>query len=686
MTNADIARVFTHIGIALELDGANPFRIRAYQEAARVIESHPESMASLAADPARLLAIRGIGKDMAQKIRDLVTTGTTALYDEIQRKYPAELLALTSLPGLGPKRVKVLFDALGVRNRDELEQAARAGKVRALPKFGEVVEQNILNALASTAASPDSNRTLLAAVWVTAHDLAEHVRKVPGVTHVEVAGSFRRRRETVGDLDLVATGGSTARVMEAFASHPYVAEVLGRGETKTSVRLGNGLQVDLRHVPPESYGAALLYFTGSKAHNIALRKIAIEKGWSLNEYGLTRGERVIAGRAEADIYKALGLPWIPPEMREALGEIELAARGALPRLVELEDLRADLHMHTDRTDGAESLETMVRAARDKGYAYVAITEHSKSLAMARGFNADRVRESVAEIEAVRRQVPGIRVLHGLEVDILADGALDLEDEALALLDWVIVSLHSRLDQPAPVITERVLRAISHPAVHAMGHPTGRKIGAREPARFDLDRVFARAAELGVAMEINGQPDRTDLSDVNAKLAREKGVRFVIDTDAHSVPNLEFMQYGVFAARRAWLEKEHVLNTLPLERFEAWRAARRQGFVPRPEVPAAIAPAPEPAPVAASPAHPAGREAEPDSAPATPSGPRRAPKPRAAAAPKAVATRAPRPGAKRAPKPAARAAKPAGRSTSATAKRTSPKPAARRDGAAPKHKP
>ena len=580
MTNSDIARVFTSIATGLELDGGNPFRIRAYHEAARVVESHPEPMASLAATEGRLEAIRGIGKDLAQKIKDIVRTGSTELLDEIFAKYPREVLALTEIPGLGPKRVKVLFDSLGVRNRDDLERAARAGKVRALPKFGETVEQNVLKALAATSAAPDAPRLLLAGAWDTAHVLAEHVRRVKDVQQVELAGSFRRRRETVGDLDLVVSGGDGEQVMDTFASHPYVMDVIARGPTKCSVRIASGLQVDLRLVAAESFGAALVYFTGSKAHNIALRKLAIDKGWSLNEYGLTAGDRVVAGRTEADVYRALGLAWIPPEMREALGEIELAAANALPRLVENGDLRADLHMHTNRSDGVEPLAVMVRAARDRGYEYVAITDHSQALGMTNGFDAARVRQSVDEMKAVRREVPGIEVLHGLECDILADGTLDLDDESLALLDWVIVSLHSQLAQPEAVATARVLRAINHPAVHAMGHPTGRKIGAREPARFDMEKVFVRAAELGVAMEINGQPDRLDLSDVHARLAREKGVQFVLDTDAHGIPGLDYIDYAVFNARRAWLTKEHVLNALPFAKFEAWRKARRAGAAPR----------------------------------------------------------------------------------------------------------
>jgi len=374
--------------------------------------------------------------------------------------------------------------------------------------------------------------------------------------------------------------------MDAFTSHDQVAEVLARGETKSSVRLADGLQVDLRLVPAESFGAALLYFTGSKEHNIELRRVANDRGLTLNEYGLARqpsaqakpgSGAVVAGRTEEEIYRALGLDWIPPELREARGEIALAREGRLPRLIEQDDLKGDLHMHTTRSDGRHTLAEMVRAAKDRGYAYVAITEHSKSLAMAGGFDEARVRRSVAELAAVRREVPGIEVLHGLEVDILADGALDLDDDALELLDWVIVSLHSRLDQPAEAATARVLRALEHPAVCAMAHPTGRMIGTRPASPFDMERVLERAAELGVAMEINCQPDRMDLSDVNARLAREKGVTLVVDTDAHSTAGLDLMRYGLFVARRAGLTKDDVLNAWPYERMrKALRKPLRKG--------------------------------------------------------------------------------------------------------------
>jgi DNA polymerase (family 10) len=613
VTNQDVARVFSRLATMLEIEGANPFRVRAYREAARVLDSQAEPVAALAGEPGKLESLAGIGKDLAAKIRDIVATGTTALFEEMRAKVPVEVVELTELQGLGPKRVKTLFEKLGVRNRADLERLAAGGKLRDLPGFGETIERNVLKALAT--AKQDGGRMLLAAAWPVAHALAEHLRKVRGVEQVEIAGSFRRRRETVGDLDLLATGGAHERVMAALVEHPEVADVLGRGETKSSVRLRNGLQVDLRLVAPESFGAAMLYFTGSKEHNIELRRIAIDKGLSLNEYGLTRGETTVAGRTEEDVYRALDLAWIPPELREMRGEIEWARAGRLPRLIELEDLRGDLHLHTDRTDGRDTIEAMVRGARDRGYAYCAITDHSKALAMARGFDAARVRRSIAEIAAARKQVKGIEVLHGIEVDILADGALDLDDETLGLLDWVIVSLHSRLDMPGPAITERVLKAIERPSVCAMGHPTGRMIGSRGPSAIDLERVFERAAELGVAMEISAQPDRADLNDVNARLAMEMGVPLVIDTDAHSVVHLDFMRYGVFVARRAGIGPDRVLNTLPADRL---RAARHSpSSAARPKRPAASKPLPplvSPAPAARKAAR-AGRPTAPKRKPA-----------------------------------------------------------------------
>ena len=573
MTNTELARTLARIGTLLEIDGANVFRVRAYKEGARVVGDHGESLASLAGTPGALEALPGIGKGIAQNIRELVASGHTAIMDELLARYPAEVVGFTELQGLGPKRVKTLFDTLGITTRAGLEAAARAGQLRDLPGFGEKVETNVLKSLAT--ASQWSGRLLLAQAWTLAHTLAERVGALKGVQQVELAGSFRRRKESVGDLDLLVCGGDAGQIMQAFTTHPSVVDVLGRGDTKSSVRLDIGLQVDLRVVPEASFGAALLYFTGSKEHNIELRKLAIEKGMSLNEYGLTKGERTVAARTEADVYQALGLAWITPELRESRGELERARTGTLPKLLELQDLRADLHMHTTRSDGKDSIDAMVEAAIARGHQYMAITEHSKALAMANGFNAARVRQSVTEIAEARKRHPDMPILHGLEVDILGDGELDLDDDTLALLDWVIVSIHSRFDQTPEVATERALRAMSHPLVNAFGHPTGRLIGSREPVAFDIERVAAAAASNGVAMEINASPDRLDLSDVNARIALGQGCKFVIDTDAHATSQLDNLRYGVFQARRAGLTKRDVLNALPYEQFEAQLAAGRR---------------------------------------------------------------------------------------------------------------
>jgi DNA polymerase (family 10) len=564
VTNAEVARVLERMAVLLEIEGANPFRVRAYREGARVVAAQGEAMATLAGEPGALEALKGIGKDLAARIRDLVATGTTPPYEEMRARIPDAVVDFTELQGLGPKRVKTLFETLGIRDRAALEAAAKDGRLRDLPGFGEKVEQNVLKALAT--ANAWAGRMLLARAWPLAHALAERVAAVKGVTQVELAGSFRRRKETVGDLDLLACGGDAERVMTAFAEHASVAEVLGRGPTKCSVRLREGLQVDLRLVPEASFGAALLYFTGSKQHNIELRKRAIDRGWSLNEYGLTEGEKVVAARTEEQIYRALGMAWVPPELREANGELELAEAGRLPKLVEVEDLVADLHAHTTRSDGRDDLDTMIAAAKARGYAYVAITEHSKALAMANGFDAARVRKSVKELDEARKRHPGIEVFHGLEVDILGDGELDLDDGTLALLDWVIVSIHSKFEMTPEAATARALRAIANPYVHAFGHPTGRLIGSREPVPFDVGAVARAAAASGVALEINASPDRLDLSDTNARLARELGCRFVIDTDAHAVTHDDNIRFGVFQARRAGLTAADVLNTLPMRRF------------------------------------------------------------------------------------------------------------------------
>lgn len=634
MTNAGIARAFQHMAVMLELEGANPFRVRAYREAARVVETLIEPLAVIGSRDKGLEGIPGIGKDLAQKIRDLIATGGFKGYDELRAKYPDEIVALTDLQGLGAKRVKVLVDQLGIRDRAGLEAAARAGRLRDLPGFGLKTEQKILTSIANV--SQWSGRVLLTQAWALAESLTAELRALPGVTQVEAAGSLRRRRDTVGDLDIVACGGDCDALMDRFTGLGQIVEVIGRGSTKCSVRVDMGLQVDLRHVPEDSFGAALVYFTGSKAHNIELRRVALDQGCSLNEYALTRGDAVVASRTEHDVYRALGLDWVPPELREGLGEVALAREHRLPKLIALDDLRGDLHMHTTRSDGKASIVEMVRACRERGYAYCAITEHSKSLTFAGGFDEARVRQSVDEIAAARREVPGIRVLHGLEVDILPDGALDLDDDGLKLLDWVTLSLHRTLDQPAPEVTARVLRALEHPAACALSHPTARRIGQRAGVPIDLDAVCMKAAERGVAVEINGQPERTDLCDTQARRAAELGCTLVIDSDAHAVVDLDFVRWGVFAARRAGLTADQVLNTRSPEDLQAFLDRRGRRPAGARAKTAAGSGAAKPGAVPATAATP---KAKASPAPRRPS-PRSGPVPRATAAPPAP-TRAPK---------------------------------------------
>jgi DNA polymerase (family 10) len=469
-----------------------------------------------------------------------------------------------TVPGLGPKRARTLHQRLKIGSIDNLRQAAEKHRIRRLHGFGAKTEEKILQALQGW--EETGRRVLLAGAKVFADAVVRHLRQAPGVGQVEVAGSFRRRKETVGDLDLLATCRRAGPVMDRLAEYEAVAEVLARGNTKMTVRLRNGLQMDLRVVPEASYGAALQYFTGSKEHSIQLRRRAMERGLKVNEYGVFRGTKRVAGRTEEDVYEAIGLPWIPPELREARGEIELALEGRLPKLVELEDLRGDLHLHTTATDGRASLEEMVAAAKTRGHAYIAITDHSQRVTMARGLDSRRLRQHWKAIDKLAGKVPGITLLKGVELDILEDGRLDLPDDVLAEADWVVASIHYGQNQPREKITRRLLNAIKCPHVHAIGHPTGRLIGKRKGYDVDLAAVFQAAADHGCLLELNSQPDRLDLDDTALMAATERGVRIVVNTDAHSVEELGNMQFGVYQARRAGLEAQDIANTRSLAQF------------------------------------------------------------------------------------------------------------------------
>jgi DNA polymerase (family 10) len=496
---------------------------------------------------------------MASHIQEMVETGTLGFRDELLAEVPRSLIELMRLPGLGPKKAKKVFDELEIGSVDELETAAREGRIAAIPGFGAKSQEKILAGIAEY--RQHGSRFLLNEAERSVEPLLSYLREIPEIERLEVAGSYRRRKETIGDIDLLAIASQPVPVMERFRAYAQVDKILMAGETRSTIVLGSGLQVDLRVVPPECYGAALVYFTGSKEHNVKLRRRAVERGLRISEYGVfrlhggvheedagTEGD-CIAGREEADVYATVGLAWIPPEMREDRGEIEAAAAGRLPDLIRVEDLRGDLHMHSTWSDGRNSIEEMVEACVAHGYEYMVISDHSKSLAMTRGLDAYRLRQQWAEIEEVRARHPGIRILRSMEVDILGDGSLDLEDEMLAGLDLVLVSLHSRLDLPADQQTERVLRALEHPEVNVFCHPTARLINRRKPAEFDVDLVLRRAAELGVALELNCSPSRLDLKDSHLALAKQLGCKIVIDTDSHRTRELHLMRYGVDQAGR-----------------------------------------------------------------------------------------------------------------------------------------
>lgn len=561
MDNRQIARVFAEIADLLEIKGENAFKIRAYRTAADTIGTWADPVARM--DDRQLRTLPGIGKDLALKIRELADTGRSAFHQELLQEFPPTILDLLRLQGVGPRTVALLYATLDIRTVDDLAEAARSGRLRGLRGMGPKKEMLILKAIEER--QKDAGRHLLADTAAAAADLVAHLRAhAPNVDFIPV-GSLRRGCETCGDIDILAIGGDPA-LMETLIAYPKVDRVLGHGDTKSSVRLQGGYQADLRLVPPESRGAAMQYFTGSKAHNIVLRDRAIQLGFKLNEYGLfrTQDEARVAGETEEGIYAALGLAWMEPELREHRGEIEAAAERRLPRLVAAEDIRGDLHMHTTATDGRDEIAAMAAAAHRLGYSYIAITDHSQALAMANGLDERRALAHAARVRAHNGRFEGLTLLAGIECDILPDGRLDLADDCLAELDLVIASVHSHFSQDESQMTDRVLRAFESPWVDILGHPTGRLLLKREPQRLDMEAVAASAARQGVALEINCLADRLDLNDAYARLARERGARLVISTDAHSVAALGNLRWGLQMARRAWATREDVLNTRGLQ--------------------------------------------------------------------------------------------------------------------------
>ncbi|MBX3412023.1 MAG: DNA polymerase/3'-5' exonuclease PolX [Pirellulales bacterium] len=559
MNNAQIAAVFDEIADILEFQGANTFRVRAYRNGARVVGDLGEPLAKIAADTDRKLTdIDGIGKDLAEKIASLLETGQEPFHQELIAAVPKSVLAVMRVPGLGPKKAAALYRELKVESLDQLRAACEAHRVRELKGFGEKTEQMILSGLEIAGAAD------LRIYWAEAdgvvQSLKEFLASCPAVRQVEAAGSYRRGRDTVGDLDFLVDSAQPDQVMDHLATCPGIENIIARGDTKMSVRLESGLQVDLRVVPAESWGAALQYFTGSKAHNVILRGRAKAEGLKINEYGVYRGEEQIAGRTEQEVYAAMGLPCFPPELREARKEFDWAAAGELPKLIELDDLRGDLHMHTNATDGKATLEQMVVAARERGLEYIAITDHSKRVSMANGLDATRLRQQWAAIDRLNERTAGIRVLKGIEVDILERGGLDLDDDVLAEADWVVASVHYGQNQPSAQITARIVGALENPYVSAIAHPTGRLINRRKAYEVDLETVFKAAAQHGKLLELNSNPARLDLDDVACAAAKSHDIRIVISTDAHSTEGLGVLRYGVLQARRAGLTKKDVANT------------------------------------------------------------------------------------------------------------------------------
>lgn len=568
--NADIAAVFQEIADLLDIKGDNPFRIRAYRNAARMLNSLAPSVQTMVQEKRDLRELPGIGADLAAKIAEIATTRTCGLREELRRELPPALHKLLSVPGLGPKRVKMLYQERNIQTLQQLAEAARDGQISTIPGFGKRAEQRILEAVHAQLSK--AKRFRIDTALQTAEQLVEYLKASKEVRRIEVAGSFRRRQDTVGDLDIVASSPRPASLLKRFGAFGDVEQILSQGSTRASVVLRQGMQVDMRVVADVSFGAALHYFTGSKAHNIAVRRLAQERNLKLNEYGIYSGERRIAGETEASVFDAVGLPYIEPELRENRGEIEAAQAGRLPKLVSLGDLKGDLHAHTTATDGKNSLRDMALEAQRRGFSYLAITDHSRRLTVAHGLDSAGVSRQIDEIDQLNSELHGMTVLKGIEVDINEDGTLDLPDALLQRLDLVIGAVHSKFGLPRERQTERILRAMDHPCFTLLAHPTGRLLFEREPYDVDMHRIIRHAKQRGCFLELNAQPDRLDLIDTYCFAAKQEGVLVSIDSDAHSIFDFDHLRFGVGQARRGWLEKKDVLNTRPLDELKSILAA------------------------------------------------------------------------------------------------------------------
>ena len=572
MDNKAIANVLYETADLLEIDGQDSFRIRSYRNAAQAIEAFPQQISDLIAEPKKVLAIAGIGKGMLTNLQEILKEGRLGLQSELLQKYHPSMLELLKVQGLGPKTIALIWSAYKVSDIDGVAKLAREGKIQILPRLGEKHEQKLLKALEDYRRI--GGRFLISAAEELADKLHEHLKEIEGIDKISPAGSLRRGRETIGDLDILVTGDACgddvrrAKIVEHIVRFPGLLEVIAQGENKISFRMRSGIQVDVRLLPPESFGAAMQYFTGSKAHNVALRQRALKMGFTLSEYSLAKldGGEAVAGKSEEEIYAKLNLEFIPPELRENLGEIDAAAKNELPSLVTEADIQGDVHMHTVETDGKNTIEEMAEAARARGYKYMAITDHSKNLAFANGLDDERAIQHIKKIREAGKKFDDIRIFAGIEVDILGDGALDLSDSVLAQMDIVIASVHSAFNLDRTQMTERLLKAIANPNTSVLGHPTGRLLLRRDGYQFDMDAILREAAKHKVAMELNSYPDRLDLNDVHLRMAKQHGVKIVINTDAHHTSHLPKIHYGILQARRAWLTKEDVLNTLPVSQF------------------------------------------------------------------------------------------------------------------------
>jgi DNA polymerase (family 10) len=563
MTNQEIAEILNHISQILDIQGENPFKIRAYVKASQTIANLTYQLTSLEGK-GDIAGLPGIGEGISKKIAELLETGKLQYYEDLKKSEYAPLTEFLDIPGMGPKHAKLVYDRLGIKGVEALADAAEKGRLRTLPGLGEKAEQKILQGIQQVQRYKE--RYPLAFIYLRAQAIYEQMREVKDVQEITLAGSLRRMRETIADVDILASSEDPDRVMDAFVRLPQAAKVLAKGHTKSSIVARDGFQIDLRVVPTESFGAASHYFTGSKAHNIRIRSLGVDRGLKINEYGVFKKEKRIAGVTEEEIFRSVNLPFIPPELREDQGEIEAAQKGTLPTLIQLKDIKGDLHVHTRWSDGNNTVDEMAQAARRRGYRYIAICDHSVSMGIAHGLNRERLEKQIEEIEEVNHKLKDFKVLRGIEVDIKSNGELDLDDDVLKRLDWVVAAVHSKFTQSGAEMTRRIIKAIENPNVDIIAHPTGRIIGKREPYQVDMEKVMDACKANAKLLELNAYPERLDLSDIHCRKAKEKGIKLAISTDGHMDGHMKWMKFGVATARRGWIEPEDVANTLTLSKL------------------------------------------------------------------------------------------------------------------------